>query len=391
MKMRLFVIAVMGMLMCFPLFSLQIKTESNGLYREEGHFEEDYMFSGNELEFAGSAMDLFFAGRKLVFEGSTYSGVYAVGETVVINGTVGNDFFSGASRLEINGKINGTLFMASGECTLSSDSVVDGNIFMISGNTKLNGAINGNIYVGSGVFTISGTVNGDVEVGAGDVVITEKGKVNGNFKYYTENKLNESEESRITGTIDYTEHDIFKDLKKEKILQVFKVIGIIFTILGFLSILGFGLLLLLLPCFRNFDYAGSHNQFWYYLVYGLIPFFIYPMVIIVLMILIITIPFAFTILLAALPILFVTQILGIAAFGQYLFMLFKWKNTNRFLYLLFGFIFFVIINLIPIIKILGIIFFSCIGWGIILEKVFKKKFANNGMTTADNEMSTEQV
>ncbi|MBN2532577.1 MAG: polymer-forming cytoskeletal protein [Spirochaetales bacterium] len=376
MKLKLFVI-IMGILMCFPLFSLQIKTESGSSYTENGQYEEDYIFKGNELIFEGNATDLFFFGRKLIFNGSVNSGVYAIGETVEINGSIENDFFAGASKLEINGKIKGTLFMGSGECTLSDDSIINGNLFMGSGNIKVKGTVNGDIYAGTGVLSIDGTVNGNVKVGAGEIIITDNGRINGNFNYSTENKLNDSEEQRITGVIEYSEHAT----KKTEIVPFFMTFSIIIFILGLLSVLGSGLLLLLLPCLRDFNYAGSHKQFWYYLVYGLIPFFIYPMLIIVTMILIVTIPLGIIILLAGLPLLFVTLLLGITTFGQYLFRLFKWKNNNRFLYFLFGLVFYFLISLIPVIKILGVIFFSCIGWGIILEKIFKKKFVNNGLST----------
>ena len=381
MKSKLFIFMVIGMLICNSLFSLQIKTNYDALYKEGGVFEDDYIFAGNELIFIGSAMDLFFVGKKMIFEGSTYSGVYAIGETIEINGTIGNDLFSGAGNLEINGKITGTVFMASNNCLLSGDSIIDGNIFIASGTIKLNGTINGDIYIASGVIYIDGTVNGNVKAAAGDIVITEKGKVNGNLEYSTENKLNKNEEQRISGKITYEEYVAHKDLNKAEIFRFFSIVGIIFTILGFLSVLVSGLLLLLLPCLKNFDYAGSHKQFWYYLIWGLIPFFIYPMLVIVSMILVVTIPLGFIILLAGLPLLLVTQIIGITAFGQYLFRLFKWKKTNRFLYFLFGFIFYVLISIIPVINILSVIFFSCIGWGIILEKIFKKKFINNEVNT----------
>ena len=152
MRNKCFIIAVTGLLMCCPLFSLQIKTTSDALYNEEGTFEEDYIFAGSELVFTGSATDLFFVGKKLTFKGRTNSGVYAFGETIVMNGAVGNDFIAGAGKLEIDGRIKGTVFTASGECVILNDSVIDGTLFSASGNITLNGTINGDIYIGAGVF-----------------------------------------------------------------------------------------------------------------------------------------------------------------------------------------------------------------------------------------------
>ncbi|MBN2441947.1 MAG: polymer-forming cytoskeletal protein, partial [Spirochaetales bacterium] len=352
MKRNYFIIMVI-MLMCSSLFSLEFNTPSHTADKESTLIEEDHLFFGKELNFTGKTKDLYFVGEKLVFDGSTSSGLTAFGKTLVINGIVENDCIAGGSTLEINGKIQGTVFAASGEGTLSGDSVIDGTLFIAGGNIKLQGIINGDVYAGSGVLTIDGTINGNVKAGAGEIIITEKGKVNGNFEYSTENKLNESEEQRITGKITYSESGFSKEMRKSEFAQFCSIFTVVVTIIGFISILTTGLLLLLLPCLKNFDYAGSHKKFWQYLLWGLIPFFIYPMAILVSMLLVITIPLGFILLLAALPLIFVTQILGITAFGQYLFRLFKWKCTNRFLYFLFGSVFFILASLIPIINMLG--------------------------------------
>ncbi|MBN1697362.1 MAG: polymer-forming cytoskeletal protein [Spirochaetales bacterium] len=374
MKGKLFVIFIMFGVCCPQIFPLEIKVNSEALLREEGVYEDDYIFAGNELEFSGSATDLFFLGKTLRFKGGTESGLYAVGETVIIDGTVANDFFGGGRRIEVNGKITGTVFMGSGEASFSEDSVLDGSLFIAAGNVKLNGTVNGDVYAGSGLLYIDGTVNGNVTTGAGEIVIAENGRVNGDFEYSTENKLNADEEKRISGTITFEDADLLKDFRHSEAARFIMMISIVLSIMGFLSVLVFGLLLLLLPALRNFKHAENHRQFWYYLVWGLIPFFIYPMAVTVLMILVVTIPLGFIVLLAGFPLLLVTQVLGITAFGQYLFNLFGWNKPNRFLHFLFGFVFFVLIGIIPYVKIIGTIFFSCIGWGIILEKTFRTKF-----------------
>jgi len=384
MKHKIFISIIMILLACSSVFPLQIKTSDQTEYKEDGYFEEDYMYGGKGLVFTGTAKDLYFAGRKLNFKGNTLSGVHAVGETIVIDGNIENDLIAAAGKLEINGAVAGTVFASGGECIFSNDSIINGTLFAGCGNIKLMGTVNGDVYAGAGVITIDGVINGNVKAGAGDIVITDKGKVSGNFDYSTENKLNSNEENRIAGTISFKKFEKYRNFKKVEIIKFLNVMGIIFTILSLLCILGTGLLLLLVPALREFNHAQSNKQFWTYLLWGLIPFFIYPMVIIVAMVLIITIPLGFIIMLAGLPLLLVTLILGITAFGQYLFMLFKWKNSNRFLYFLFGFVFFLLISLIPYVKILGVMFFSCVGWGIILEKISKNQFVKD-------ELSTEQV
>ena len=72
----------------------------------------------------------------------------------------------------------------------------------------------------------------------------------------------------------------------------------------------------------------------------------------------ITIPLAIIIILAGVPLILTTKVLGVTMLGQYLFKKFKWNNSKRFVYFLFGLIFYAVLNFIPVIAFISMIFFS---------------------------------
>jgi len=241
---------------------------------------------------------------------------------------------------------------------------------------NIEGEIIGDLYVAAGVVKIDGTVNGNVKCYAGEVRITGKGLVKGNFTYTTEKEISEDEKQRVNGQVLYSESkkSFFEKLGIGKFFAF--IFGPFLTLIATLAVLVTGLLLLLLPVLRKFDYVEQDKQFWTYLLWGLIPFFIYPAVIVACIVFVVTIPLALLLVLAGLPLLVFSQVLGVTLFGQFLFKKFNWNKKNPILYFLFGILFYFVFGLIPIIGSIGFIFFSCLGWGLMIEGIFKTKLYN---------------
>jgi cytoskeletal protein CcmA (bactofilin family) len=388
------------------IFSTQMKTGAD--IKDNKIYEDDYLFKGKNLDFSGKADDIYFIGEALKFNGETKSNINAVGDKIIINGKIGNNIHAGARLVEISNNvksnayivggtiilqkgssIDGTLFTLSKDLIIKNDAVINSGIFSSSGNVTISGTVNGDLKIYAGTLTIDGIINGNIKTEVGKIVFTNNSKLNGNLTYTAEYMLTDFDKSKIAGSVEFIKDDFnrhenfnhhffiphhknFEKKFKSDFLKAMIFIKI-FTLIGFIIA---GLLILLFPVTKKFEKTSENNNFWYTMLWGLIPFFIYPVVIIFLIALVVTIPLGITLIMLGLPLLLILQIIGVVLFGQYLFNIFKWNITNRYFYFLFGLIFFVIISIIPLINFLGLIFFTSLGWGQIIQVLFNKKLTS---------------
>ncbi|MBN2735550.1 MAG: polymer-forming cytoskeletal protein [Spirochaetales bacterium] len=385
MKSKLLFLIILWCLFSFSLFSLEMKFTDKP-ESETRLLTEDYLFCGDQLDFDGQAEDLFFFGKRLNMKGDMTSGLLAFGENILIHGNVANDMIGGANKIIINGQVLGTLFLAGSEIHLNEESLVRGSLFAASGNLRLEGTLEGDLFAGSGVLYFDGVINGDVIVYAREMVFSDRAVINGNLTYHSDNALSEKEQSHVKGTVVYKQEMPFNwgsDFGKEAFLWI----NIFLTVLWFLSFVVIGLLILLFPVNRKINYVKSNKHFWSYLLWGLIPFLIYPVAVVLFMVLVITLPVGFMLLLAYLPLLVFTAIYGTVVLGEYLFRVFGFRSQNPFLYFLFGAAIFILLSLIPFIKVIIMVFVSSLGWGILIEKIFKRKLVASGNEEAEPDYS----
>ncbi len=95
------------------------------------------------------------------------------------------------------------------------------------------------------------------------------------------------------------------------------------------------------------------------------------------MVIIVTIPLfplSIALLLAVFPLLGLTTVLGLALAGQFLFSLLKWEKDNIYLQFLSAFAVFVILALIPFVKVPVYIAVAALGAGLLISKIFKTDF-----------------
>lgn len=364
MKRKLILLISTFLLIGMSLFSIEIKS-SNELHTESGRFETDYLYYGERLNFKGEADDIYFAGKELNFEGETRSTVTAIGNRVVINGEVGNDLTAAGDRVEINGKVRGTTFIIGEDVLISEGAHIVGTIFAGAGNLEIRGRVDGDIYLGSGKLLINGVVNGNIKACGNDLSFGDEGKVNGMIEYHSSKKMPQSLEGY--DNLEYI-------YKRNYFIDPFDsvILALIFALAFFLG----GFLLMLFPAMRAVvKEERSGKQVGALTLWGLIPVFVYPIIIILLGLTIIGIPMALLLMLAALPIFFVAQIIGIVLAGQYLFVRLNRQGGKGFKYYLVGAVIYLVISAIPFIGCLAGIAVSALGWGYLLEKLFARELA----------------
>jgi len=354
----------------FNLAAIELKLDQEYVVETE-HYKEDYLFTGNYLEFKGAANDVFFLGKQIDFSGMSGLALTAVAEQVNVTGKTGNGIKAAARSITIDAKSTGTSFLAAETVTFEADSVMNGASFVGARKVQIKGKMTGDLYVGAGEVSINNEIHGNVEVWAGQLKIPEQGKIIGNLVYHSDHQLSEESAARVTGEIRFEQneggpfHDTFTDSYFDRSLWVSVLFKLSFAVLGFI--------LLLLPATRMLDKQLTAKEVGLHSLWGLIPMFIYPSAFVISIILLITIPLAVSLLLAFVPILFVTKIVGLTVIGGFLANALNMATKSRFLFFLIGIILYSLLSLIPFFGFLLMIFVSSIGCGILLFALLKKK------------------
>jgi hypothetical protein len=342
---------------------------------ESGIFNEDYLFLGNELRFYGEAEDLVFLGKRLNFDGKTKLGLIAIGEKVIYTGKSGNGVIAAGMNIIIDGLITGNNYIACKSFTMNPSSAINGNLFIASAKTIIDGTLNGDLYAGTGELLINNEIHGNVTAYTGRITFGKNGKISGNLKYSANEKINEKDLSKISGTVTIDEKRKKEKERWNSFVNFMHSIGIFITIGLFLSFVVIGLLLLFLPVFQKLDAKQSERSFWMTALWGLIPVLMYPAVVILCFIFVITIPFALVLMLAFVPLLFIANIIGTTLTGKYLVTKFRWNVEKRHYQFLIGAAAGFILSLIPFINCLSFIFFFALGFGAYLSFLFNKNLS----------------
>ena len=375
--MKLGMIAMIGILFCMNLApsAMQVNTyceEGDECIRSEsGMFKEDYLFVGHELRFSGQAEDLVFLGKRLSFDGTTTLGMIAGCEKLIYSGMSGNGIIAGGMEVLIEGKITGNSYIGCHSFTLTEKGKIDGNLFVGCAKLAIDGTVNGDLYVGAGKVVINNEIKGNVTAYGGRIIIGEKGKINGNLKYYAKEKMSDESLARVTGTVVFDQKHGFD---KDGIFpaKFKKSMGFLICLALFISFVVVGCLLLFLPAFRKLDHQKSGKIFWNTALWGLIPVLMYPAIILFCFVLVITIPFAFVLMLAFVPLFYIANIIGTTLLGKYLVTKFKWSVEKRHYHFLIGALVGALIALIPFVNFLWFLFVSSVGWGVYISFLFKK-------------------
>ncbi len=337
---------------------------------ETGVFEEDYLFLGKSLDFAGRAEDLVFLGKDLSFSGSTDLGIYALGQDLRILGDAHNGIMAGAQNISIDSLIEGTCYIACQKLLLSETAVLNGTLFAGCAELTVNGPINGDLFVGAGEIVINHQITGDVTAYGGRIVIGENGRIDGNFTYSAGEPLSEEERKKISGAVTVTERHPFD---KDKPGEISWMVQLFIMLALFISFVAVGLLLLFFPAFQKLKAKRSEKGFWTTALWGLIPLLMYPGLFVLGIALVVTIPFAMILLLAFFPLLFLAHLNGTVLIGGYVCEKLQWNATKRHIRFLIGAAVGLVLSLIPFVNILGFVLISALGWGTFLSFLFGRE------------------
>lgn len=376
MKTRLFLTMSIILFLGFSLYSMVIhnysSNKSKAIRTETEKFDEDYLFIGNELNFSGEAEDLIFLGQRLTFKGKTKLGLIALCKDLIYSGSSDNGIIAAAMDITTDGNIKGNNYIACRNFYLSKNSEVNGNIFIGCARVSIDGRIDGDLYAGAAELIINNEIKGDVSFRGRRIIFGDNGKINGNLSYSSREKLTEKDMSKVSGKV--TADREFEKGLDQKRKPGRRAAGYLFGLAMFISFVIVGSLLLFLPAFRKLDAKQSTRSFWNTALWGLVPVLTYPGLIVLCFALIITIPFAFVLILSTVPLFFVASIIGMTLLGKYLVTILKWKIRKRHYQFLIGALGAALLSMIPFINFLSFIFISALGWGVFISFLFQKRF-----------------
>lgn len=327
---------------------------------------DDYFTAGRTVKFSGSADDVYLFGKTINHDGTTKGNMMAIGETVEIAGVVEGNLHSAGESVNITGILNETAFITGDRIVIAKDAMIAGTLISASRTLHIMGGLNNGLLAGGGEIIIDSPINGDVKVQTGKLIITERGSIEGNLVYGSNTELSEKEKERISGTIEYevrTEH-----IEKEDFTKFLYMIKGFFLFALIIS----GILLLLFPGIKSlFNREMEKGNYGKTLLWGLIPLFIFPVLIIVT---IPILPLSVTLGFSVLPLLGLTQIFGLVLIGQFLFKTFNWTKNNVFLHYLFAALLFAVLLMVPVLNVIVSLTVSAMGAGLVIGKLFQTEF-----------------
>ncbi|MFP4365031.1 MAG: hypothetical protein ACLFR1_14310 [Spirochaetia bacterium] len=365
-----------------PIASVELIIDES-LENESRVIEDDYIFIGDTLGFNGAADTLYFIGRNLTLSEGNLRSIAAMGETLDVEGRVEEDAAFAARTINITADLNSTTFAAGENVNFFPQAELSGTLFAAGSRVNIAGNIDGDLYAGARILIISGRINGDVHAGTAQIRIENGGEVTGDLIYESETRISDETAEAVGGEITFNEYEHEADW--QKLGWFFRVAKWVISVILLVSAFVFALLYYLFPGLRNTDTKRDHRRFWITTAWGLIPFFLFPILTAALFmagfLFGITVPIAVSLLFSLGAIGYILTALALPQIGSYVSLLFNWqlsKTEGAGVYskLVLGFGIYFILSLIPFLNILVFILTTSLGWGVAIEKLLGIRFKN---------------
>lgn len=343
------VLLVLMMFMAIPVFAM-----SNDLFRT------DDSVSVNE-ELNGSS---FVAGNTVDVDSKVNGILFAAGNQVDTAGESEYAFIAGNyvkldSQKFIDGFVAGSIVDIK-DVEVQRDMYVAGTTITYAGTTGRN------LMLAGQTVTIKGVVKGDLTVYASTINIEEDAAIYGTLRYDSDSKVNISKSAKVG----YTEVEENKNSTNIKTTSLFKA-KITNSIFSLVNILVIGLIMMLImpKVFEKIAKQDEKNIL-SNLGFGALTLIAAPIVGIICMVTVVGLSTGLILLTLYFVCLYVSTV-----FSSYYLsnLVFSKKIKNKYLIYLVGAAIITILKLIPFISILTSICVLCIGFGIVVNLVFKRK------------------
>jgi hypothetical protein len=320
--------------------------------------------------------DFISASESLIIEGDIMDDAVVLGEEINMRGTI-HDLFAGAGEsITIDGIIHGDVFVAGATIRITENALIKGNANLAGQRILFEGGmVEGNLKAAGDQLELNGSVQKKVELYSYKINFGPDYKailgtdIYSNRPVYHENLGNLPE-------------NLYINVKSPNILQI-----LIFKTGLYLSLLITGFVLIRIFRKTSKDlYKFSIEQFWKNSGVGLLTFLIYPLVLVVLALLILTIPISFLLFLLygfllLIGYLLVALVLGVSSLR------FLKKESNEISYYWGLFIGMILVAIIVNLPFLGWLFhtiFIFFGLGSLLLYIWNMRTLPQVQTVTNN-------
>ena len=357
----------------FSVWAVDVQTSRRAV-EESRTVDDDYLFGGRSLSLTGMVDSLYFTGRDLDVDGTVSQNLIAAARSLTVDGAVSGESVLAAQSVEVSGSLSDTAFVAAETVDIARNGEVSGALFIAGNTVVLDGAVDGDLYVAARRLTVRGTIRGNVRAAAADIRLEPSATVEGDVTYDAEAPLSQAEVGVVRGEV--TEREWGRERGWRP--WIVPLARWITNAIVLLSVLAFSLLLYLFPGMRQIEADRDSRRFWTAFAWGLIPFFLYPVLIGALFFagfaFGITIPIAVSLMLGAGALAFLLSAYALPQIGGYIANLFSWNLSEGrggavILKTLLGFVPVLIIGLVPYVQSLAGLIVLALGWGVLLEKL----------------------
>lgn len=255
----------------------------------------DYLRAGDNVTVSGTVNgDIYVAGGNLTVDGIINGDVLAVGGTININGKVSGNIRAIGGRITLsNASIGRNVSVIGGNLNFNNDTRIAGSLSAAGGNLNLFSEVAKEANLAGGDIILGSIINGPVNIGAGQIGIKKTARIKGDLNYWSGDKAQIENGAIVSGKIQM--HELPRNNPDtEKAARVFAQISLFVKVLGFITYLTLGLLLIsFYPKLTQSAVSALNEKPSRSFLIGFLSFFLIPAVFIILLVTVIGIPLAF--------------------------------------------------------------------------------------------------
>lgn len=252
--------------------------------------------------------DAFVAGVRVVIGKTVNGSAFAAGGNVLIADRVGGDVVATAGTAAIDSTVAGNARIAGGDVEITRRAQVAGKATLVGGHVRVLGKVGRQLVVFGERVTLDGDVAGNVTIAARTLSIGPNARISGKLTYRGSLPASIDPAAVLTGGINYLSFD-FEDETYQPVARVIAWVGAIAFTIG-LFLIGMITILLAPETTAHASLLGRRRPI-ASLGLGLVTIACVPITVILLMITVIGIPFAFMVLLTWPIVLMFGYIIGV--------------------------------------------------------------------------------
>jgi cytoskeletal protein CcmA (bactofilin family) len=247
----------------------------------------DLYILGRDVVIAGTVNgDLVGAAERVSITGTVNGSVNLAARSVEVEGVVTGSVRAGGELILVSGSIDGDLVTGAKTVRISSSGEVAGDVLVGNGDLTVAGPIGGDIRGSVGDLSIGDRIGGDVRISADSVTVSNKGGIDGDLRYASNDEATLAESAQVTGSTVRTSAYRFTGGPDSWSALTSPIIRMLVMLLAGL------LMVLLLPRPAIAAADAIRTAFPQSMLVGLLTVIVWPLLAIVLLVIVVGIPVA---------------------------------------------------------------------------------------------------